>query len=379
MPDIVVIGSPGDRRIELFQAALAGLRWLPARVVSYLDLLTRRVNLAEMIGPETFVRIESPGKQPEVERALLAHGADQPETEQPDKPYERFTREMLARIPQEKGRILSSRQWYLGFSHLLRQVASLVPARQLSSQPDDILLMFDKRACHALLQQHNIPVPRTLAPVNSYDELLDRMQQKGWNRVFIKPAHSSSASGIVAYRVHDRHHQAITTVEMVGEERLLYNSRRIRTYTDQHEIAALIDTLCRQRVHVEQWLTRATFARRSFDLRVVVIAQQARHTVVRLSSSPFTNLHLLNERGDVDGLRSIIAPEYWQAAMSTCERAARLLSSPLAGIDLLFSPGFRQHAILEMNAFGDLLPGVLHNGHDTYTAELLAFFSPVHT
>jgi hypothetical protein len=36
-----------------------------------------------------------------------------------------------------------------------------------------------------------------------------------------------------------------------------------------------------------------------------------------------------------------------------------------AGIDLLLMPGLRKPAILEINAFGDLLPNVLHNGLDT--------------
>jgi hypothetical protein len=40
------------------------------------------------------------------------------------------------------------------------------------------------------------------------------------------------------------------------------------------------------------------------------------------------------------------------------------------GLDLLFTPGFRSHVLLEANAFGDLLPGVLWNGLDTYEAEL---------
>ncbi len=43
-----------------------------------------------------------------------------------------------------------------------------------------------------------------------------------------------------------------------------------------------------------------------------------------------------------------------------------------AGVDVVISPGFRRHAVLEINAFGDLLPGVLFEGLDTYTAELAA-------
>jgi hypothetical protein len=42
-----------------------------------------------------------------------------------------------------------------------------------------------------------------------------------------------------------------------------------------------------------------------------------------------------------------------------------------AGIDLLFSPDFRRQAVIEVNAFGDLLPGVFWQGQETYAAELL--------
>jgi hypothetical protein len=47
-------------------------------------------------------------------------------------------------------------------------------------------------------------------------------------------------------------------------------------------------------------------------------------------------------------------------------------ASMYAGLDLLLTPGFRRHAVLEVNAFGDLLSGVLHDGADTYEAELRA-------
>jgi hypothetical protein len=254
---------------------------------------------------------------------------------------------------------------------LLKLIGDQVPTQQLSSLPDEILLMFDKRACHALLQQHALPIPPALEPIYSYDELLAHMLARCWSRVFIKPAHGSSASGIVAYRFQGSQHQAITTVEMDNEKRL-YNSRQIRTYTDQREIASLIDQVCRQRVHVEQWLPKASFAGGLFDLRVLVIAQEAQHTVVRVSRSPMTNLHLLNQRGDLEALRTAIGETRWQEARRTCERAARLFRSQIAGIDLLFSPNFQRHAIAEINAFGDLLPGVLYNTHDTYTAQILS-------
>ena len=54
------------------------------------------------------------------------------------------------------------------------------------------------------------------------------------------------------------------------------------------------------------------------------------------------------------------------AALDTCERAAACFPGSLqVGVDLMFSPDWRRHAVAEVNAFGDLLPGLLvgRSGH----------------
>jgi hypothetical protein len=57
----------------------------------------------------------------------------------------------------------------------------------------------------------------------------------------------------------------------------------------------------------------------------------------------------------------------------TCRRAAAHFPRSLhAGLDVLISPDFRRHAVLEVNAFGDLLPGITCDGRDTYADELAA-------
>jgi hypothetical protein len=63
----------------------------------------------------------------------------------------------------------------------------------------------------------------------------------------------------------------------------------------------------------------------------------------------------------------------WAAAMRTCEAAAACFPESLhAGVDLRIAPDFQRHSVLEVNAFGDLLPGVLSEGKDTYSAEIRA-------
>ncbi|MGH9751557.1 MAG: STM4014 family protein [Blastocatellia bacterium] len=371
----VVIGNPGSRRVELFQAALAELRLPAARVVSYLDLLSGKEPLPRSVRDRTIVRIESPGKDFEVERELIAVGA---EVADGDEDFDRVSRRAARSLSFERGRILYPRQWYLGYCAALRlierQLAECPPSRLMNSSAE-IALMFDKIACHHLLNERGVPVARSLGALNSFDELDERMRERNCRRVFVKLAYGSSASGVVAYQTDGRRYQATTTVEMArhnGELRL-YNSRRIRVYRDWREIAELIDALCRHQVHVEQWLPKAGFDSQAFDLRVVVIAGRACHTVARLSRSPMTNLHLLNKRGDTDAVREKIGQAAWDAAMRDCELAMECFPESLyAGIDLLFTPDYRRRAVIEVNAFGDLLPGVFWRGRDTYTSELLA-------
>lgn len=355
--------------MALFQDTLKGLALPAAEVMSYHDLLAG-ADLPTLTS-DTIIRLESPGKDFEVERALLRLGA---ECDDPESGYERLSKAAVEKLSFEKGRILPSRQWYLGYCALLDRLKPQLLESRLMNRPEDIQIMFDKRACHALLQQNKIAVPDSLPLIDSYDTLMEHMRQRSWQSVFIKLAHSSSASGVVAYRTNNGRHQATTTVEMAesGGMLHLYNSRRMQTYHDVQKIAALIDKLCQNRVQVERWIPKAGIVGKTFDLRIVVIAGKARHTVVRMSHNPITNLHLLNERGDLQATLAQIGATHWEDAQATCERAASTFASLYSGIDLLFTPNYQHHAILEMNAFGDLLPGIFNENQDTYTAEIMA-------
>jgi hypothetical protein len=166
-------------------------------------------------------------------------------------------------------------------------------------------------------------------------------------------------------------------VQHNGETRL-YNSRKIRQYTEREAIADIINILCAEGVQVEEWLPKARLQNRQFDVRVVVIDGEAQHVVVRLGHSPMTNLHLGNERTNLDALLTKVKPDNWEEMKRTCEAAAALFPNSLyCGIDLLIRPDYQQHAILEINAFGDLLPGTTWNGFDTYTSEVQAMLKKV--
>jgi hypothetical protein len=369
---VVTIGNPSSVRIAAFQAALERAGQPSSVVVSYLDWIQDRDALDRAMREGDFLRIESPGQEFEVERRLIALGA-----EVDDEPGAgRIGRDGALRLPFDRGRIWFPRQWFLGFRELLREVnfrRAAWPGHIALTPPCEIEVMFDKPRCHGLLVKSGVSCPAALGRVRSYEELRQRMRETGIFRVFVKLAHGSSASGVVALAIGRRDVVAFTTAEVIreGGEVRLYNSRSIRRIEDDRAVALLIDTLAREGVQVERWVPKASLDGSVFDLRVVVIGGKARHVVVRKGRGPMTNLHLRNQRDDPSKLRALMPAGEWDAAMGEAERASSAFPNSLhVGVDLLIAPGYRRRAILEVNAFGDLLHGVSDRGMSTHDAEI---------
>jgi glutathione synthase/RimK-type ligase-like ATP-grasp enzyme len=344
---LTVVGNPDNRRVTLFRAAAMEAGLAEPRVVPWLDVACGRpIAIAE----GSLIRIDSPGEDAEVDRLLRG-----------------------AAHPAAHGEIVGLAAWYRGFGRALARVGEAADraGAKLLSDPDDILVMFDKRACHRRLEAGGVPVPASLPEPTDYAELRRTMAERGWRRVFVKSAHGSSSSGVVALQTDGSDRvRADTSVDVVGQR--LFNSLRVRTYTRERDIQSIVDTLARDGLHVERWFPKAGLSGRTVDLRVVVIGGRASHAVVRASRSPMTNLHLGNERGDLTALRTSAGEEY-EAALHTCERVAALFPGSLqVAVDLMFSPGFRRHAVAEVNAFGDLLPGLIVEGRDTYAEQIAA-------
>ncbi|MEU7868585.1 STM4014 family protein [Dactylosporangium sp. NPDC049140] len=335
---ITVVGIPGHRRVELFRAAAVAAGHPEPAVVGWRDVCAGDFALA----PGSLVRLESPGEDAEVDRLL--RGADR---------------------PAEHGEIVGLAAWYAGFLAAARKVERAATG-PLTTPVDELAVMFDKRRCHALLRERGVPVPPGFA-ARGYEDV----RAAGWPRVFVKPAHGSSASGVVALAFNGDRVSAHTSAALDGDK--IYNELRVHHYTDERTVAAIVDRLGADGLHVERWFPKAAHGGKVFDLRVVVIAGRASHVVARTSATPLTNLHLGNARGDLAAIRAAAGEERWAAAMDTCERAAACFPGSLhAGVDLMFAPGFAEHAVAEVNAFGDLLPGLLVDGRDTYAAEVAA-------
>src|SRR5262245_7412474 len=92
----LLIGVPDSRRTHLFQAALARMGEPAARVVSFVELLHEERVVAS---PQTVVRVDSPGKDFETERALLRAGAEAADNEQ----FASITPEETDRLEFERG------------------------------------------------------------------------------------------------------------------------------------------------------------------------------------------------------------------------------------------------------------------------------------
>jgi glutathione synthase/RimK-type ligase-like ATP-grasp enzyme len=367
----VLIANPETRRVALFQQALVRLGLPKAELVPYEELLAGQCFLNEWDAPDLWFRFDAPERNFAVDRALIAAGA----TAHDPGPHQRIGAIDAYQLPADKGRILYPRQWYLGWRQQLRTWAEQIQG-SVFNHPEDIITMFDKVQCQRLLANHKIPTPRSLnqdAAILNYEQLVAQMEAQDCRRVFVKLAHGSSASGVVAYERRGTAERATTTVERVMEagDVRFYNSRKIRQYSNPNEIADIINFLLNESAQVEAWMPKARLEGREFDARVVVIGGKARQVVLRVGNSPMTNLHLGNDRRDVSALPKALSTEPWSEMLQTCERAAACFPrSFYCGIDLLIAPNLRDHYMLELNAFGDLLQGITWQGWDTYTTEI---------
>ncbi|MET7655597.1 STM4014 family protein [Streptomyces sp. NPDC005486] len=353
-PRLAVVGNPENRRVALFEDAVRAAGLPAPRVVPWTEVL--RDGGADFAAEE-IVRLDSPGENPEVDRLL--RGALDPT------------------------RVEGSARWYAAFTTAVRSLRGGVRL----DDPDDLAVLFDKRLCHAVLDTAGVPVPASPtsgprgAPVRGWDDVRAAMREHRMPRLFVKPAHGSSASGVLAVESGGGGRiRATTSVELAADGGL-YNSLRVRRYEREQEVAAIVDALAPDGLHLERWLPKASQEGRAADLRVVVVAGRATHAVVRTSRSPMTNLHLGGRRGDLDTAREAVeaAGARWADLLGVCERAAACFPRTLCvGVDLLPAVGWRRAAVGEVNAFGDLLPrltglpGSGAEGLDTHAAQVAA-------
>lgn len=351
---ILNICNPQNRRAQFFREACERLGLPSPKELAWIDFISNQEAQPAFAGID-LIRIESPGEDFEVEKKLIELGGGPTDLE------------------YDLGRVRYQPEWYRGWCQQLRRLQTLVGDRiPFINHPADIETLFDKWASQRSLFNAGISVPRLLNMVEDYDQFHRLLEEARIKRCFLKPIHSSSASGVVAFQMASREKMlATTSAELIPTTSAIYNSLKLRYYRNEQLLRQLIDTLATQNLMAEAWFPKANFEGMAYDLRVLVIAGNARHVVVRTSRSPITNLHLGNARGDVDQIRADLSEPTWQEGMTICEQAAATCPNcHYVAVDLMVSASKKQFAVAEMNAFGDLIPNILSHGDDTYTAEL---------
>src|ERR1044072_4120125 len=249
-----IIGNPENRRVTACCNTVQQLGYAMPQVISYAGWLSAQE--MPIIPKENIIKIDSPGENDAVRSMLIAKGG------------------CITSAPDEFGIIKNMRPWYTGYCNWLQEMQGVIDHQQLPwvmNQPAEIQLQFNKPECQHWLQKQHVPVPHRLAGFNNYDELVTLMSIHGLHKVFIKPAHASSASGVIAFRKAGERVQAVTSAEMVQTPNglQLYNSLNIRTYTSEQQIANLINQLIPEMVFAEEWLPKATLQGRYFDVREI--------------------------------------------------------------------------------------------------------------
>lgn len=362
----VIIGSTQDRRVQGFQQALAAAGCAPATVVDYLS--DWRTILPALLTPDTYLRIESPGSQLPVVRQLMQTGRDAAEAAG----FTVCSHSHIDNAQLERGEFIAPHQFYFGLAQRLNELQALLDHHPISgclNHIPDIMTFFDKQATHQTLAQHSTPVPRGLYEVQNYTQLREQMQQAGLRQVFIKTRFGSAAAGIIALKTAGPKVLAQTTIETASGR--LFNTRRLRQLNQETEIATRVDTLCHWGVHCEDWLPKVRVDDMNSDCRLIVVNGKPDFAVLRKSHTPITNLHLLNERATIEQLIDTLPDNSWQRVLNTAKRLAALFPRSFHfAPDIAVHQNRIDHSVLEINAFGDFIQTIQHQGMNSYAWEL---------
>ena len=366
-PAFIVIGNAENRRVTLFQDALARQGLPPATVVPWRELLAEPSRLTDLPDTDALVRIDAAGESWAVEKALLKRGHAAATT----LGCAVLPPERVEALEEDRGRIVCPRQAHLGFLDVLAQLEACFAARprwRVLQQPRSIADLFDKRVTSRLYASRGIPVPEPLDGVTDVESLRARMREEDWREVFVKVSCGSSASCLGLFRSHRGREWLLTSIEQADTG--WYNSLQVRRIVEPGRVEEVLGFLLREGSQVERAIPKARLGGDPFDCRVLMVAGEPAFIVVRQSTLPITNLHLGGKRGDLEALRAAVPPNEWEQAMESCRRVARLHDCLHVGIDLLFEEYFQGHRIVEANAFGDLLPNLSRDGLSVYEWEI---------
>lgn len=367
-----VIGNPENRRVTMFQDALARAGLPLATVVPWHELARDARALDRVPAGPCLLRIDSFGEDFAVEKLLLLRGYDAACAD-PGGPVVLLP-EAIDELAEDRGRVIAPRQHHHGLLAVLDDLE-----RWLTTRPDVRCLtpiaaireLFDKRLTSRTFERIGVPVPQALhEAAGNVATLREQARDVGLRELYVKLSCGSSASCLALWRIGPSSDVVLTTMETANGG--FYNSLRLRRYERPADVERVLSFLLCEGAHVEAAIEKARLDGRHTDCRVLVVAGEPAFTVVRTSAHPITNLHLGGQRGDLAALRALCPADVFERAMESCRAIGRHYATWHVGIDLLFERGFEGHRVVEANAFGDLLPGLSRGGLDTYGWEIQA-------
>lgn len=324
--------------------------------ISYDMICNDSVVAFPKIKEPTYLRITSPGEDFDLQKRLLKIGgyAD------------------ADSLHFEKGVIFPNEYWYRGWCVVLQKIEGFIsrnPLLKVLNNPASIQLAFHKLNCQKLLSNQGISTPKIiLNQISKYDSLIHLLKQENIHQVFIKPYHGSSASGVMALRQNKGKQILYTTIELKGNQ--LYNNLKLQKYSSIPKIKTIVDSMIPRGLLVEEWIRKKTFQKKSVDFRILVINGKAAFVVPRMSPHIITNLHLGNEKGNIDEVENVWGKELIHEAKTLAENAVKIIDGLFyGGVDVAISANGIPY-VLEINAFGDLLLNIFQKELNAYEFEL---------
>jgi len=348
----ITIGSPDSRRVQFWQKVLQQYN-CEYQLITYEQIIND--GFPELAEPTT-IRLTSTGEDFELEKILMGMGGDSD----------------AHLLSFKKGLIYPNDYWYKGFCVLLQKIEKFIeqnPLVKTINSPASIQLAFHKLKCQQFLNQKNISTPKImLEQVVGYDELIEKMEREKIHQVFIKPYHGSSASGVMALRQSKGRQMLYTTIDL--QDGKLYNNLNLQKYHTISKIETIVNKMIPSGLMVEEWIRKKRFKEKSVDFRILVINGKAAFVVPRMSNHFITNLHLGNEKGNIQEVEEVWGKELIDHAKNLAVQAVEEIGGLFyAGVDVAISEKGNPY-VLEVNAFGDMLLNIFKNGMNTYEYEL---------
>lgn len=350
----LLVASPGDKRERLLQRAIhtAGDA---ARTLSWDRACEAGNGLRDLVQDCDVVRIESPGADPVAQNCLARLGGV---------PCAAPAESLVRATAAARG----LHRMLLAMSDALQGVPQFVPAAALAGT-------LDKRLCAERLEAAGIPVIPTVEADRSGEGVLAAVTEPGSRGHFLKTRWGSAGMGVVALRSHGGRWAATSAMAAHSESRGEWvTTKRLRRLTDSVQIGNLVRAICREGAVLQPWQVKASCPLGVYDLRALAFNGCMRHVVGRASRGPITNLHLDNRRIAAADLQRWAGPEAWLRLEALVAQVAQVFpDNGMVACDILVSPEWRQLQVIEVNGWGDLLPGIEDAGEDPYLAGIRAW------